>query len=528
MIVRNLGVISQARLQPGPGLTVITGETGAGKTILVGALRLLLGAGARSDLVGPFGEEATVEGRFVTGSGDEIVAGRRLSRAGRSRAYLDGAMASAAGLDEATDGLVEIVAQHDQLSLTKPGEVRGLIDASLDEEGREVLRSYREAWERLRGLRADREALGGDRPTLERELALLRHQAEEIAQAGVRPGEDEELDVRLARLRNADRLVEHLGNGGVALDGGREQLGRAVGEVRKAAALDPTLDEIAERLGFLEAEAGEVAGALRRMAEEIEADPVELEAAERRRHQLSDLRRRYGPELEAVIEFGRSATERADFLAGLLGRADDIEAELTDAMAEVETIGRALTDHRHRAGRHLCELALGHLRDLGFSDPRLVVELQPTEPGPYGVDSPRLSFASDSRLAPGDISKVASGGELSRLVLALRLAGGAVAAPVLVFDEIDAGVGGATALAIGRKLAALAAEHQVLVVTHLPQVAAFAQVHYVVRRGEEEAGVTMVEEEERVEELARMLAGLPDSQRGRDAAEELWALAREG
>ncbi len=526
LIVRNLGVISSARIQPGPGFTVITGETGTGKTILVGALRMLLGGAARSDLVGPFGEEAAVEGRFVGHDGAEIVAGRRLSRNGRSRAYLDSSMASAAALDQATAGLVDIVGQHDQLSLTRSSEVRRLVDGLLDENGRRTLAEYQDAWEHLRALRSTREALGGDRPGLERERMLAEQQAAEIAGARIDVAEEEALEHKLTRLRHADQLRENLGRAAGALDPARDGLGRAVGELRRAAGLDPGLDDLAQRLAILEIEAGEIAADLAAELEEIEADPAALEAAEQRRHQLVELRRRYGPELSQVVAFGENAARRAVELGELLSRSDRIEADLDDALSRTRAAGEKLGRSRREAAGRLCSSAIEHLKELGLTDPLLDVQFESGEPTATGTETLTFRFASDSRLPLGDISKVASGGELSRLVLALRLAGGSTAAPVLVFDEIDAGVGGATALAVGKKLAGLARDHQVLAVTHLPQVAAFAQHHYVVRRGEREAGVTLVESAQRVEELARMLAGLPDSERGREAAEELWELAR--
>jgi DNA repair protein RecN (Recombination protein N) len=526
LIVRNLGVLSEARLEPGAGFTVVTGETGAGKTLLLGALRLLLGQSARSDLVGPFAEEAVVEGRLLRRDGTELGAARRLTAGGRSRAYLDGSIASAGALDEATAGMVEIIAQHDQLSLTRPKEVRLLVDGLLDGAGRRAFADYQQAFTRLQELMADLDRLGGDRPALERERDLLHHQAAEIAAAGFRPGEDDELANRLGRLRHAEALRAYLVGAVDALATARDGLGQAVGELRRTSALDPSMNDTARRLEALEAEAGDLARDLVRDHDDLELDPSELELAEERMRTLADLRRRFGSTLPEVLEFAAAAAARAEALDTVLGRADSLGDEIALARTAVRETGEALTHHRKTAAAALTTAAVDHLRDLGFSDPTVTATVEAAEAGPSGADTIGLWFASDSRLKAGEIGRVASGGELSRLVLALRLAGGAGEADTLVFDEIDAGVGGATALAVGRKLAALAETRQVLCVTHLPQVAAFAETHYVVVRDETTATVQRVDGEERIQELSRMLAGLPDSERGRQAADELLSLAQ--
>ncbi len=527
LAVRNLGVIKEATICPTAGLTVITGETGTGKTLLLGALRLLLGAEGRPDLVGPFGEEASVEGRFIEGE-MEVVAARRLQRGGRSRAYLDGAIASTKILATELDG-IEIIGQHDQLSLTRSAEVRAMVDANLEVSGRALLDRYRETrgkWERLL---ADRDRLGGDQRALARELDLVRFQAEEIAKAGFVPGDDQELEAQANRLRNAEALTLHLSEARAGVESGIDALGGAVGEVRRAVRLDPELGELVEAAEMASESLSEVSRQLRLASEQIADDPDQQALVEARLTLLGDLRRKYGSDLEEVLAFGKSAAERAGELAGFLDRAATIDSDLAAQATELEETARLLTAARKKAGSRLTKSAVKHLVELGFTDPLISVELGEAELGPWGRDDVRLMFASDSRLAPGEVGKVASGGELSRLVLSLRLAGTQGAgASVLVFDEIDSGIGGATALAMGRKLAALSKERQVLCVTHLPQVAAFAETHYVIEREGATATVRLVDESERTAELSRMLAGLPDSERGREAAAELLALAAQG
>ena len=259
LIVRNLGLIEEAHVLPGPKLTVITGETGTGKTLLLGALRLLLGETSKPDLIGPFGDEATVDGRFLTAAGTEIAASRRMPRTGRSRAYLDGTVASAAALDEATTGMVEIIGQHDQLSLMRPSEARRLVDAVLDGDGLAASAEYRAAWEALSALQARQEQLGGDRRSLERERDLADHQATEIAAAGFAPGDDAELERVLARLRNAAELTEFLAAAQRVIDQTREMFDDAIVSVRRAARLDNGLGTLMDGLASVEQSLGDVA-----------------------------------------------------------------------------------------------------------------------------------------------------------------------------------------------------------------------------------------------------------------------------
>jgi DNA repair protein RecN (Recombination protein N) len=525
LLVRNLGVIESARLEPGPGFTVITGETGTGKTLLLGALRLLLGGDSRSDLVGPFADEAVAEGRFLPSGGDEIGAARRLPREGRSRAYLDGSIASARALEERIAGQVEVVGQHDHLSLTRAGEARTLVDRVLDDEGRRALERYRLAWEHLGSLRSAQEQLGGDEGELARELDLVTYQSQEIERAGLSPEEDVDLETQAQRLRHAEEIRTDLMEALAALDSGRDRVGEALAAVRRAARRDPTLESLSGGLGATADALVDGSHELRAAAEELELDPRRLEEVEDRLTFIGDLKRKYGRTLAEVLDFGDKAATMRRELDDLLQRAGEIDREVEEAVSAVTAAGQALRIAREEAGRRLASETQSHLLDLGFSDPLLEVAVEPSEPGPGGCDRVELRFASDSRLTPGPVATVASGGELSRLVLALRLAGGHGEAATLVFDEVDAGIGGTTALALGRKLADLAQDRQVLCVTHLPQVAAFADRHYVVRREGNTARVDAVEGETRVSELARMLAGLPESDRGRDAAEELLELA---
>ncbi|HHC07771.1 MAG TPA: DNA repair protein RecN [Actinobacteria bacterium] len=524
--VRNLGLIAEATIEPGPGLVVVTGETGTGKTLLLGALRLLGGEPARRDLVGPAAREALVEGRFLLGT-EEVTLTRRIGQE-RSRAYRDGAMVPVKALAATTGELVEIVGQHDHLRLLDRAGVLALVDGALDDEGRAARVRYAEAWEHLVAVRARAALLGGDRRALERELDVLRFQIAEIDAAGFSPGDDEELTTRADRLRNAEALAAHLDATAAALgdEGAALGLEAAAKELAAAARLDPSLGALVERLDVVAELLAEVVADLGRIRLDLDHEPAALAEVEERIARLGDLRRKYGDTLDEILAFADEARVRADELTGLLDEADRIGDDLAEAEAEVAAAGADLHEARRRAAARIAADAVAHLRDLGFRAPVLVFDVAEASPGPGGMDRVELLFASDESLAPGPIARVASGGELSRIVLALRLAAGIRDATVLAFDEVDAGIGGATALALGEKLAALAEDRQVLCVTHLPQVAAFADRHFVVRRRDRVATVEEVRGDERVVELSRMLSGLPESDKGRDHAAELLARAR--
>ncbi|MEN8114608.1 MAG: DNA repair protein RecN [Actinomycetota bacterium] len=525
--VRNLGLIPTAHLEPGPGFVVITGETGTGKTLLLGALRLLRGEQARKDQIGPHGDETVVEGRFAEGESERVVS-RRVDR-NRSRASIDGAMATAATLASTLEGELDVVGQHDRTLLSRPAAARSLIDGSLDEAGRTALASYRKAWDALADVQAQSDALGGDRRALERELDVVRFQSEEILDAGFAAGDEAELSARAVRLRNAQELRERLdaalrsaGDGGAA-----SALDTAGRELIAAARTDETLEPLVEMGGHVSEMLSELNAEVARALGDLDHDPGELDDVEGRLALLGDLKRKYGASLDAVLAFGGEAETRVRELDLLLGKADEIEEELGLARANVAGAAHDLSASRRDTADSIADLATAHLTDLGFSDPVIRFAIAAAEPGPDGADRVVLEFASDRSLEPGPVARVASGGELSRLILALRLASGADDVGIVAFDEIDAGVGGSTALSMGRKLKALSNGRQVFCVTHLPQVAAFANRHFVVRREANAATIESVDGDARLEELSRMLAGLADSERGRDHAAELLSLASE-
>jgi DNA repair protein RecN (Recombination protein N) len=524
--VANLGVLEDAAIDPSPGFTVITGETGAGKTLLLGGLRLILGGKSDPDAVGPFADQAQVDGLFDIGN-KQLGASRVIPRDGRSRAHLEGTIVSAAALQDRLGTLVDVVGQHDQLSLTRPSHLLDMIDGTLDDNGAVAWNSYREAWVDLQDALTRQKQLGGDQIALARELDLARYQAKEIVTARLEPGLDEQLEVEVSRLRNVEEIREHLWETVRLTDSMSEMAGELVSRLRKATGLDPALGDLAGEADGLAAAVSELSRASRSSSDRLEADPARLLEFEERLTAIGDLKRKYGRTLDEVIAFGEEASRRADELQALIDDADEIDSLIDRARTEMRAKAGALHRARRAAATEVGKQMHSHLADLGLPTARVSIELEEIEPGPSGADRIVMEFASDGRLEPGDVSSVASGGELSRLVLALRLATRSERTATLVFDEVDTGVGGKTALAMGAKLAALSKTSQVLCVTHLPQVAAHADRHYVVERPSDgAAGVRLLSGEDRVEEVARMLAGLPESEAGRTAAAELLESAR--
>ncbi len=529
LIVKNLGIIEEAHIEPGPGFVVVTGETGAGKTMLLGALRLLMGASTKRESIGPFADNAVVDGRFLFSSNAEVTLRRRVTAEGRSKAYIDGSMVPAKALQERTASRVEVVGQHDHMLLTTSDGARRLVDGALSAKGARAAAAYATAWDALVVIRQKLELLGGGRRELERELEMMQYQADEIATAGFALDDDTEMAARADRLRNSEDLVrgfevvlEAIGD-----EGAGGHLGMAISELRKMARLDATLGGSVERLTALVEALGELHVDLATVSVDLEHEPGELDSLEQRIQRLGVLRRKYGDSLREVLGFGENAANRAAELGQLLGTADELAAELATVTQATSAAAAVFTKERQKTAAKAATSAMAHLRELGMTAPTVEFSFRATEVGPHGADRIELLFASDENLAVGPAAKVASGGELSRLTLALRLATGIGDADLIAFDEVDAGIGGATARAMGEKLAALSIDRQIFCVTHLPQVAAHADSHFVVTRDGAQATVQLVDGDERLSELSRMLGGLPDSERGQLHAAELLSSARE-
>ena len=525
--VRDLGVIADLDLVIGPGMTALTGETGAGKTLVVEALELLLGGRADAAIVRAGAAEAVVEGRFVI-AGREVVLSRSVPVDGRSRAYLDGRMAPASSLSEIGDGLVDLHGQHVHQSLLHQAAQRDALDSFAGSDLEEVSQARRE----LAVIDARLAELGGDPRVLVRTVGLLRFQLDEIAAAAITAldeeeqlGAEESLLTQIGALRAAISEARDALTGSDATQahsglGATDLLGVAVSRLTAHDALS----ELAAPLRSAQADVEDVARELRLRDERLEEDPDRLEAIRRRLQLLADLRRKYGSTLAEVIEFERaSQLQLAEFEASEDTRVS-LQARRRTAVGLLEEAEERLGSCRRQAAPKLASAVEAHLHELALSGARLEVRIG-EDPAGSEVEFLLGANAGEPSLP---FAKVASGGELARAMLATRLVLSA-APPTLVFDEVDAGVGGEAALAVGRALSALGRDHQVLVVTHLAQVAAFADHQVLVSKTEEDgrtvARVRSVKGEDRIVELSRMLSGHPNSATARRHAKELLAMA---
>ena len=514
LAVRDLALAERLRIRFAPGFTVITGETGAGKSLVIGALNLALGGRADPALVRHGADAAVVEAIFeVRGRGDEpLIVVREVNAAGRSLARIDDTAATIGRLAETTGLLVEIHGQHDQQRLLEATAQRDLLDAyGGHAEARRMVASAVTAW------RANREALATlelEPSEVERLVELRSHVAEEIEAAGIRVGEVDEARARLAATGHAERLstLAAAARGDLVGEGvgARDGLARATRAVSDAGHLDQRFGPLADRLSGLEAEVSDAADELRRLAEGIDHDPGTVAAIEARLGLVYGLMRKYGPDEAAILEEGQRARDDVDRLSGL-------EAERRARMEDDERLRQradeaaaALSDARRIAARQLAEGISTALEELGFGAATLDVVVSPADLDASGADAVSFRFAPNPGEPALPLARIASGGELSRVALAIKaVLAGADATPTLIFDEIDAGVGGRSAEPIGRMLLRLSTDHQVVCVTHLPQIAAYADAHLRISK-ETRAGRTVTEVEVlgpdgRLAELAAML-----------------------
>ncbi len=565
--LRRLGVIEEAALSLHPGFTVVTGETGAGKTMVVTALGLLQGGRADPGLVRHGAEQARVEGRLAVGDladRDDVVAlvddaggdvedgavivARTIGAAGRSRAHLGGASVPASLLADLGERLVAVHGQVDQLRLRRAGAQREALDRFAGAAVQDLLARYRPAHRRLAAVRAELDRLRRAAADREREVDLLRLGLDEVAAVVPAEGEDEALRHEEGRLAHAESLRQAAGDARTALAGDAEQvvddddvLARLA---RARAALDGVRDHdadvaaLADRAAELSYAAADLASDLSAYASAVEVDPARLAAVQERRAALTTLARRYGPRLDDVLVWAQRSAAR--LLA--LEQADDTVAGLADEagalLAELCVLGEQLSAARTVAAGALGRQVTAELAELAMPHATVSVRVLPAggdgplaeRLGPDGADEVELLLAAGAGARPRPLGRGASGGELSRVMLGLEVVLAATApVPTLVFDEVDAGLGGRAAVEVGRRLARLARHAQVLAVTHLPQVAAFADRHYVVDRSDDgtvtTSGVHALDGDARVRELSRMLAGLEGSAHAEAHAEELLVLA---
>ncbi|MGI5442426.1 DNA repair protein RecN [Streptomyces shenzhenensis] len=569
MRIRSLGVIDDAVVELSPGFTAVTGETGAGKTMVVTSLGLLLGGRADPALVRIGAEKAVVEGRVTVladasaavraaEAGAELDDGallisRTVSAEGRSRAHLGGRSVPVGVLAELADELVAVHGQTDQQGLLKLGRQRQALDRYAGDAVAGPLTKYTEAYRRLRAVAVELEEIVTRARERAQEADMLRFGLDEIAGVEPRSGEDVELAEEAERLGHAEALASAATAAHAALAGNPEDpegidaatlvagAHRALETVRSH---DPALASLADRIGEIGILLGDVAGELAGYADDLDADPLRLAAVEERRAALGALTRKYGDGIDSVLAWAEQGAARLTELDGDDERIDELTAERDALRRELGGLAQALTDARTEAAERFAAAVTAELASLAMPHARVSFAIRQTEDpegvevggravgyGPSGVDEVELLLAPHPGAPPRPIAKGASGGELSRVMLAVEVVfAGTDPVPTYLFDEVDAGVGGKAAVEIGRRLARLAKSAQVVVVTHLPQVAAFADRQLLVEKTNDgsvtRSGVKVLEGEDRIRELSRMLAGQEDSETARAHAEELLATAR--
>ncbi|MFD8424605.1 DNA repair protein RecN [Streptomyces sp. NPDC059668] len=569
MRIRSLGVIDDAVVELSPGFTAVTGETGAGKTMVVTSLGLLLGGRADPALVRIGAKNAVVEGRIAVPTGGTailraeeagaelddgaLLISRTVSAEGRSRAHIGGRSVPVGVLAELADELVAVHGQTDQQGLLKLSRQRQALDRYAGDAVAAPLAKYAGAYRRLRAITTELDEITTRARERAQEADMLRFGLDEIAAVEPRSGEDVELSAEAERLGHAEALASAATSAHAALAGNPEDpegidaatlvagAHRALEAVR---AHDSALAGLSGRIGEINILLRDVAGELAGYADDLDADPLRLAAVEERRAALTQLTRKYGEDVDAVLAWAEQGAARLLELDGDDERIGELTAERDALRAELGGLAQALTDARSEAAQRFAAAVTAELASLAMPHARVSFEIRQTDDpegveldgrtvayGPAGVDEVELLLAPHPGAPPRPIAKGASGGELSRVMLAVEVVfAGTDPVPTYLFDEVDAGVGGKAAVEIGRRLARLARSAQVVVVTHLPQVAAFADRQLLVEKTNDgsvtRSGVKVLEGEDRIRELSRMLAGQEDSQTARAHAEELLATAR--
>ncbi|HJG79810.1 MAG TPA: DNA repair protein RecN [Brevibacterium senegalense] len=548
--IENLGVITSAHIDLGTGLTAVTGETGAGKTMFITALDLLTGARADSSAVRRDADRATVEGVFALPAGGsqaaerieeaggdadgEAVLTRMLPREGRARATAGGRTVPLGVLKDVGADLVSMHGQSEQLTLRGQAQQRALLDALAGEAGRSARDAYTSAFDAHRALTAEHARLEETRSERAARMHFLRTALEAIDEVRPVPGEDAELTALAARLGAAEELQQSVGRAHDLLLGSEWDdaqsatalIAQAAESLGRAGAVDETLSGAMEALDDIAVRLADTGADLSSYLAGFGDDEGQsLEQTEERRALLGSLSA-YGEDLDAVLAFEEQAGAELLDLENSEASLGDMDTRLEEAAQALTQAGEALRAVRRRTAEDFCAQVGEELAALAMPHASLEFAVEEATPAAHGADDVRLLFRSHTAADPTDIGRSASGGELSRVMLAIEVVRARTETfPTFVFDEVDAGVGGAAAVEIGRRLARLATSSQVIVVTHLPQVAAWADHHLVVRKTDEGTGaVSGVRElagEERTQELARMLAGMSDSASARAHAEEL-------
>lgn len=551
LYIENLAVIPRAELKLLPGLNVITGETGAGKTILAHAISLLLGTRADSGLIRPGADEATVEAIFNVPDGlfaeiaaefdipddEDLIVRRRISRDGRSRAFLGGRATTLAVLEQVTGRLLAFSAQHEQRRLMLASRQLDILDDYVGPRLVDLRDEFQILYDRRIGLQEllDEHKYGSEER--EREAELLKFQLAEIEMAGLSPGEDEELEAERQRLLCSQELREATTELAAILSGDSDgpglmdALSRVLARLEITAGIDEDFDDLTARLRKSFYELEETGRGARDYSESVLSDPARLAEVEERLDLISQLKRKYGNSVEEILEYASKAGENLELLTSVIEGAPALDLELAGIEAQMLELAAQMRELRSEAASRLEEEAGRHLGDLAFQDCGFEIRLTRNEGDDVmnaqslrrsGADSAEFLVRLNPGMPPSPLKETASGGELSRIMLAIKSAvSSSRESATLVFDEIDAGIGGETGAAVGAKLKSLSGNSQTICITHLPQIAGFADAHFSVSKsvegGETVTAVTRLEGDEViVDELCRMMGSKPEDPKARD------------
>ena len=533
--IKNLALVEELEWQVAPGYVAVTGETGAGKSIIIGALQLLLGERADKSSIRTGADLCTVEAVFggkeigklnpelneagVEPCEEELIIKRTLALTGANRQFINGSPTTLAVLKGLGDRLVDLHGPHDHQSLLSPEKQLELLDGFADVG--ETLADYQKHFVRLQSLVSEHTSLNTAEQAREQELDLLRHQIREITAAKLEPGEEEQIDTRYKLASNSKRLIELASSIAQRLteadDSVLSQLAETQKLLRELEKIDPSISQFAAGHETAVVELSEIGRSLSGYAENLDLDPTQLAALEQRVSLFETLKRKYGGSIAEVIDFGQRAEERMQKIEGRDAELERLSLEIEATRASLNESGEKLRSLRRKAAPKLSRTVRNNLADLGFRQSEFEAQLTPlAEPRANGFDSLELLFSPNPGEPLKPLRAIASSGEISRLMLAIKSGLAAQdAIPLLVFDEIDANVGGEIAHAVGAKMQTLAREHQVICITHLPQVAATASTHFVVTKevvhGRTHSQLREVKGKARQEEIARMLGGKSES-----------------
>lgn len=546
--IKNFAIIDNLHVAFGPGLNILTGETGAGKSIIIDAVNLLLGMRASAELIRTGEEDATVEALFDLSShpailarlaemgvecDGELLVKRVIARSGKNRVFVGGGLSTTSVLAELGQSLINIYGQHESQTLLRPDNHLHLLDGfggllPLRGEFAAIHGEYRQTLAALRHLEeGEREA--------ERRLDLLSFQSDEIGRANLVPGEDEELERERRLLAHGEKLLaasqesfDSLYDGDAAILGGLQRIISAVGQAKE---IDEALLPVFDTLNSASLQLEDAALALRDYAARVEADPDRLRAIEDRLDLIARLKKKYAPTVAAIIACKEEADRELELLRNREQTRHDLDRTLGELAARFRTKGEELSAARRQGARRLKVAMEKEIHELAMKNAVFEVAFDPlSEPRATGPERVEFLFSPNPGETPKPLARIASGGELSRLMLALKQVLPESDVPTLVFDEVDSGIGGATSALVGKKLHKVASGQQVLCITHLPQVAAFAGRHFRVEKrisaGRTAAAVTLLDEEERVVEMSRMLGGVKVTEKTMAHAKEMIEEAR--